>query len=459
MISEPVMTSPDRDLAARILERAQLAQMTRNLKLGLSRVSSNSIAMSDNNDTGATNTNKRDKENLSLKGQDTQTPSLCLLESKKRITSIPHDSKETSPLKKHLSVTIKKSNTNSSNNNNNSVCAINPVENIPKRDTFIKPKSPMKNKDPNDSSTMKVPSTPKKSSSNSNSNSNSTALSSSNIHTTPVKRITRISDELDTTDYNSNSHNNIHISNSNSSATNHETDEMINNSTGADLLIYLATSPYSKNDTNSSSKIKIPTTPRTSTFGQLNTDDTIRLSHLKPSLTSPQSTLKNFNYHPNNDMFNKHSINLSPNNMILESPSLYNNNNNSNNSNNINNSNANANNNINNNLLKTPNFNMGDYIHSIFSPSPNINLTTVSKERNIINLKRSSISNSLTQVALLSTSGIPNESLSATITNSINNHSSNNDDGPIKNYSNDHFQEEHLNNTNKSNNTNDNINM
>lgn len=401
------MTSPDKNLAARILERAQLAQMTRNLKLGLSQVSNSSISKS--NDT--TTKNKHNKENLNA--QDIQTISLNQLESKKRITSIPQDSKETSPLKKHLTTNMKRKNTDSNNN----ISTIHPLENNPKKDPFIKPRSPMKNRDSNGSSMVKVPSTPKRSSSNPK----STALSSNNIRTTPIRRITRIEEELDKTNYNNNE--------SGNNTVDHGTDEMINNSVGADLLIYLATSPYSKNDTSSSSKIKIPTTPRTSTFGQLNTDDTIRLSHLKPSLTSPQSTLKNINYNLNNDIFNKHGTNLYFNDIILESPSSYNNIN-SNHNNNSNNS-TNANNNINNNLLKIPNFNMGDYIHSIFSPSPNVNLTSIINERNIINLKRNSMSNSLTQVALLSTSGISNDNVSTTITDSIDNRSRSNDGNTI----------------------------
>ena len=61
--------------------------------------------------------------------------------------------------------------------------------------------------------------------------------------------------------------------------------------------------------------------------------------------------------------------------MILEPPSSYNNisMNHDTNSNNR----TNANDNINNNLLKTSNFNMGDYIHSISSPSPNVNLNSI----------------------------------------------------------------------------------
>lgn len=229
---------------------------------------------------------------------------------------------------------------------------------------------------------MKPPSTPGRSSSS----------SSNHIQTTPKRKPTRISN-----------------SNTDENTTNSS------NSTGADLLIYLATSPYTKTD-SSSTRMKIPTTPRSSSFGQLASDDTIRLSHLKPSLTSPQSTLKNGNHLllSQNDLLNGNNSHNSAfnNNMLLESPSLYNNptightaNNNNNNANNNIHINPNPSG-FNPNLLKTPNFNMGDYIHNLFSPSPNINLNQITKERSINNLRRDSISNSLAQVALLSTSGL-----------------------------------------------------
>lgn len=363
MLSEPVMTSPpDRDLAARILERAQMAQMTRKLKLGLSQVPTNNH----NGHINKHNDAQHEKTNL----DHIEHAPLRPLETRKRITAIPQDSKETSPLKKHSSALLK-----------------NPKE-LSKKDNFVKPKSPMKNKDAGSIPVIKVPSTPGRSS------------SSSNIQTTPKRKITRI----------------LHGDDITSSNNGNNTDAP-GNSTGADLLIYLATSPYTKNESNASTRIKIPTTPRASTFGQLGADDTIRLSHLKPSLTSPQSTFKNIHHNGNGDIISGNGTTIAFNNMLLESPSLYNstgtlastNGNNSNNSNG--NSHLNTTSNVNAsgfnpNLLKTPNFNMGDYIHNLFSPSPNVNINNINKERSISNLKRNSISNSLAQVALLSTSGI-----------------------------------------------------
>lgn len=361
MLQEPVMTSPpDRDLAARILERAQMAQMKRKLKLGLSQVPTSSHTYQ-NGHTGKKDELNDKKTNL----DNTEHPPLRPLETRKRITAIPQDSKDTSPLKKHASANLK----------------IN--KDLSKKNKFAKPKSPAKNKDIGSIPAIKVPSTPGRSSSSSN----------NNIQTTPNRRITRLSHGDD--------NNNNDISNT--------------NSTGADLLIYLATSPYTKNESTASTRIKIPTTPRTSTFGQLTADDTIRLSHLKPSLTSPQSTLKNIHHNANGDILGGNVPNMPFNNMLLESPSLYNSNGTLAPNTGINNNNANLHLNtssnvnasgFNPNLLKTPNFNMGDYIHNLFSPSPNVNLNNITKERSIGNIKRNSISNSLAQVALLSTSGI-----------------------------------------------------
>lgn len=383
MLQEPVMTSPpDRDLAARILERAQMAQMKRKLKLGLSQVPTSSHTYQNGH------ISKKDEPNSEKSNLDKiEHPPLRPLETRKRITAIPQDSKDTSPLKKHASANLK----------------IN--KDLSKKNKFAKPKSPTKNKEIGPIPVIKVPSTPGRSSNPSSSSNNS-----NNIQTTPNRKITRISHGDD---------NNNDIS---------------TNATGADLLIYLATSPYTKNESAASTRIKIPTTPRTSTFGQLSADDAIRLSHLKPSLTSPQSTLKNIHHNSNGDILGGNVSNMQFNNMLLESPSLYNSNGTLAPSTGTNNHNANLHLNttsnanasgFNPNLLKTPNFNMGDYIHNLFSPSPNVNLNNYNKERSIGNIKRNSISNSLAQVALLSTSGIT--STTNTNSNIINDQISRND--------------------------------
>ncbi|CCD22780.1 Stb1p NDAI_0A06260 [Naumovozyma dairenensis CBS 421] len=230
---------------------------------------------------------------------------------------------------------------------------------------------------------------------------------------------------------------------------------------GADLLMYLATSPYTALRPNTSSEnrngsqnndednnkrtdsnhsdgtdetyvrnrtSKIPSTP-SSYPHHAGADDAIRFSNMKPSISSPQSTFK-----VPHSVSNNASIAFSE--VLMESPSMYmgtgnhNTNNGSQmtsflspqkrrtsfapvaanmmNGNNIHNhtqsqnqtpkyTNGNGNallsqvpttpsrdllstsyghnyNNMNNNLLKTPNFNMGDYIHNLFSPSPRVSL-------------------------------------------------------------------------------------
>lgn len=195
-----------------------------------------------------------------------------------------------------------------------------------------------------------------------------------------------------------------------------------NNDSGADLLMYLATSPYTSksgasnlppssvsNPTNnplSNSKfnnlMRIPTTPSSSSYmnNHISNDDAIRLSNMKTSLSSPQSTFKV----PQSISNNAHAS-LSYPDVLMESPSLYLGSNlispqkkrqsqqsqqqtllpnipttpsrESINTTTNNNTNT-TNNNMSFNLLKTPNFNMGDYIHNLFSPSPNVTSQTSS---------------------------------------------------------------------------------
>lgn len=161
------------------------------------------------------------------------------------------------------------------------------------------------------------------------------------------------------------------------------------NTAGADLLMYLATSPYNKSSHNGTPmNVRIPTTPRSYHYASqfsLNgntvstSNDAVRFSHIKPSASSPQSTFKS-NLLPN-----------FPDESLMDSPSLYLSNNSGSvqatlspqqrrkpttNSlhppSNVPTTPSRELNGTNFNLLRTPNFNMGDYLHNLFSPSPRV---------------------------------------------------------------------------------------
>lgn len=364
------------DLASRILQRAQMAQMTRQLKLGLSQIPKNQI----NDDTphatstSNNNNNKRAGDNFLLK-------------------------KETSPLKKQSTETS----ISTTNNNNPKNLNINKEKFNKNENKIIGPSSPSSN------SPMKVmPSTPGR----------STNTNNHRFLTTPNQKTFKKNNNGD---------------NSSNSA---------GDDTGADLLMYLATSPYTKPSTSSSINqhklnnfMKIPTTPSSSSYSNHHNpnDEAIRLSNMKPSLSSPQSTFKVPHLVAHNG-----TSSLAYQDVLMDSSSLYMNSMHTSNngmspqkkkmspqqsqvptaipttpsresatttkSGNIingstnnqrdqlglpagNNSQSNNNNSgtiFNNlNLLKTPNFNMGDYIHNLFSPSPNVSTSQASQFNNV----------------------------------------------------------------------------
>ncbi|CCH58561.1 hypothetical protein TBLA_0A07720 [Henningerozyma blattae CBS 6284] len=202
---------------------------------------------------------------------------------------------------------------------------------------------------------------------------------------------------------------------------NPRTDNNLNNGEndiGADLLMYLAASPYTgtirspakgalatgaivsnHGGLSSAPMTKVPSTPSSSLiYRQMMTDlhdplqleeqdQPIRLSHIKTSISSPNVNLTN-SFPGANTTF---SQNVGLGDVLLDSPTLFSAATPSNQkkksnaihgnstllsfapttpSRELRSSGATA------NLLKTPNFNMGDYIHNLFSPSPNVNSLT-----------------------------------------------------------------------------------
>lgn len=175
------------------------------------------------------------------------------------------------------------------------------------------------------------------------------------------------------------------------------------NDVAVDLLMYLATSPYTSSSSLRGSRhgahemSHIPTTPMAYGNGNAGSDDedeAIRFSHLKPSISSPQSTFKV----PMHVVHNSIPSSASHSELLMESPSLYmvaaspspqkriyvNLSSHESHSNSASSGllphvpstpsrelRTSAS-----HLLRTPNFNMGDYVHNLFSPSPRGNTIT-----------------------------------------------------------------------------------
>lgn len=201
--------------------------------------------------------------------------------------------------------------------------------------------------------------------------------------------------------------NSLHLPNTNNNS--HD------NEMGADLLMYLAASPYSGNKSPGKSQVtatpgrrlsaigisKVPSTPSSALlYRQLLTDlhdplqldeseQPIRLSHIKASISSPNVSLSGNVYSGVNSTFTQ---NMGLGDVLLDSPTLFNV---------VSPSTQKKKANVHNNstllsmppttpsrelkssgttanLLKTPNFNMGDYIYNLFSPSPNVTAATSS---------------------------------------------------------------------------------
>ncbi|SCW03785.1 LAFE_0G18162g1_1 [Lachancea fermentati] len=157
------------------------------------------------------------------------------------------------------------------------------------------------------------------------------------------------------------------------------------NDVGADLLMYLATSPYTSKQQNQlpivsgNGKMKIPTTP--SYLSQGPNGDAIRLSHIKAHTTSPHSAFKVPN-HTTGTTLGGTPSNISE---LMESPSVALYMSPSPNKRKVSGTGPQTTLAIpstpsrelrSSHLLKTPNFNMGDYVHNLFSPSPRVTSTS-----------------------------------------------------------------------------------
>ncbi|CCE61127.1 hypothetical protein TPHA_0A00420 [Tetrapisispora phaffii CBS 4417] len=343
----------ERELTSKILERAEIAQMTRQLKIGLNKVSTNKAVKSN------TGTNKM---GVFLPRKDT----------KKETTNeenINRSIKKMSPSKNYRSEEKYVLNTSSLNNYNrpatpprvppsSSASNMNEIENEQGQERI----------DNHKFSKPKIPTTPRAA----NNNALYSSSQPSKILTTPKGKIINIDNKIK--DENKNIEGN-------------------QNDSGADLLMYLATSPYVSSKTPYD---RIPTTPSRnlesaeSSLHKLDHDSAVRFSHIKPSISSPQSTFKQTSVL---DISGNQASGVFTNSM-LDSPTVFITNSPYQRKKKLTSSSQSNNNfnvlqipttpsrelrsspNPNSYLLKTPNFIMGDYVHNIFSPSPKVNFSS-----------------------------------------------------------------------------------
>ncbi|CAG99364.1 Stb1p [Kluyveromyces lactis] len=343
------------ELADKILERAELAQMARKLKLGLSKVASPKKSNPSNVALG----NRNKKGNSS--GPDSVNIPTSAGRSRARSVSKPNHISESPTRRSAMKPPSRNNAVDGSTAGNTFTSSFNATERKTKNlDTRMDHLTVLNGeKSADDSSEPAVPSTPKASSSQLGS------------------------------------------------------DSKVLNEEGADLLMYLATSPYasanhpsssgrrpsaSSNYGNSMINHGIPSTPSSNAYinqttvgpeSQLN--DIVRLSHMKEraSSSSPQSTFKQPVMIPTNSM---HDLMQSPSTSMFTSPrrrlttddqqllvpgtpSRIGLSASSMTSDQFNDSQSKIG-----SLLKTPNFNMGDYVHTLFSPSPRIDTSSQPKE-------------------------------------------------------------------------------
>ncbi|CAI6717749.1 BFH_HP2_G0043390.mRNA.1.CDS.1 [Saccharomyces cerevisiae] len=346
-MSQPQMSpEKEQELASKILHRAELAQMTRQLKLGLSNVPSTKRKQD-------STTKKRSGEDAEDVDEDHKT----LLEA-------------ISPAKKPL------------HDDTNKMTVISPVKFVEKPNT---PPSSRQRKAEDRSQQIKprkedTPSTPR-------------ASATPIILPHASSHYQRPHDKNFMTPKRNNNNSSNHSNNNNNikkkAAGSKDAPQDSDNTAGADLLMYLATSPYNKSSHHGTPMaVRMPTTPRSYHYASqlsLNgntagtSNDAVRFSHIKPSASSPQSTFKS-NLLPN-----------FPDESLMDSPSLYLSNNNGSVQatlspqqrrkpttntlhppSNVPTTPSRELNGTNFNLLRTPNFNMGDYLHNLFSPSPRV---------------------------------------------------------------------------------------
>lgn len=188
------------------------------------------------------------------------------------------------------------------------------------------------------------------------------------------------------------------------------------NEVGADLLMYLAASPYTSSSSLRGSRqayemSRLPTTPMAyhNEHPANDDDDAIRFSHMKPSMASPQSTFKVPMQvaHGNLPSSAPHSE------LLMDSPSLYMASSMSPHKRGTNDHPPHTTSSTlqphipstpsrelrvsSSHLLKTPNFNMGDYVHNLFSPSPRVgppSTATAASQQNHTSLHQQDLRNS-----------------------------------------------------------------
>ncbi|QLL33331.1 hypothetical protein HG536_0E02420 [Torulaspora globosa] len=162
---------------------------------------------------------------------------------------------------------------------------------------------------------------------------------------------------------------------------------------GADLLMYLATSPYLSAATAGHQPASVPSTPRnymSSGVALEDSHDAIRFSHMKHQTSSPQSTFKAPTHFVRHGTYSQgHAAQFPPSSseLLMDSPAIY--------------MAASSSpqkrrqlavqppTNVpttpsrelrsSSHLWKTPNFNMGDYVHALFSPSPRVTSSATSR--------------------------------------------------------------------------------
>lgn len=371
------MLSRDREdeLSSKILERAQLAQMRRQLKIGLSRVPSNTGEPRDEEGEGVQSAGTEAGAGAGTKDRFTSPL--------KRRSGDPFEMKDSmnamSPLKKAML----ESETSRSAQTSPMAAA--------KR--FIRPSTPPRTAGRPVSvhgtvGESRMPTTPKL----------------SNVQPVMLNQQQQAVDSNGSANRRDESDKIPKTPKRGSSQKKSGNKSSADDSTGADLLMYLATSPYSSARAQQSgnytrkgsiSSMKVPTTPYSSMYmsnahNQDSNDDAVRFSALKASLNSPQSTFKVPHVVGGNGANGQWFPDI-----LMDSPSLYLGSTMSPNhkkkvaspgpsaggsalgSGNLpipSTPSRELHHATNPHLLKTPNFNMGDYLQ-IFSPSPRVTMS------------------------------------------------------------------------------------
>lgn len=364
----------EQEIANRILKRAELAQMTRQLKLNLSKVPTPNVS---GNGKGAIfNEVKIRRKKIPVNNSGDSEIKEAMRKVSPVKTWVGHESKE--------------------NQGNGSPVKSYKILSTPPPAPPVSSSSSIRDDDNEEKKQLsEVPTTPRRVK---NHNVPPVIISSANDQDNAHNHLYAKNMAMVTTPKRSANGNNPHF----------HRDEN-ENEVGADLLMYLATSPYTSSSNRASRSgnhiglSRVPTTPRASTsptaymsHGSGHEDeDAIRFSHMKPSMSSPQSTFK-VPMHVVNHHHLPTSASASYSEVLMDSPSLYMATSPSPQKRRHTNlhdhpSSATSNGLLphipstpsrelrttsgSTHLLKTPNFNMGDYVHNLFSPSPRVTTT------------------------------------------------------------------------------------